>query len=226
MKNAYEIPIDANDSTIKKAYLKKSKLEHPDKNGNTEEANIKFQKIAEAYQTLLDPNARMKHDIEHSDNILLPGNKKVIMQLLKKLDEEVNEFINSLPKLYAKDPKYTESNDRINLLKGYKDEIQYTMEKTYKEQNSSKLYEPLQGLMQKAKTAAENSLIAEAPKSSKFFARIINSIKNCFSTFFPSLKVENKSTANAKIINHFHQMEKKFNEPKEQITKQTKPQNK
>ncbi len=43
---------DANKEQIKKAYLKKAKLIHPDAN-NAADANLKFQQLNEAYHTLL-----------------------------------------------------------------------------------------------------------------------------------------------------------------------------
>lgn len=51
---------------IKKAYHKEARATHPDKNGNTVEANEAFKKISEAYQTLSDPDKRRDYDREQA----------------------------------------------------------------------------------------------------------------------------------------------------------------
>ena len=53
------VPKNANDTDIKKAYRKLAKRYHPDKNKNHEEH---FKKIAEAYETLSDPQKREIYD--------------------------------------------------------------------------------------------------------------------------------------------------------------------
>jgi DnaJ-class molecular chaperone len=57
-----EIPPNSSSSDIKKAYYKLSKVWHPDKNPNKEEANKKFQEIAEAYEVLSDDEKRKQYD--------------------------------------------------------------------------------------------------------------------------------------------------------------------
>lgn len=54
---------DASKDEIKKAYRKKAKEYHPDKNPeNTEEAREKFKKISEAYEVLADDEKRKRYD--------------------------------------------------------------------------------------------------------------------------------------------------------------------
>ncbi len=51
---------------IKKAYHRLALLYHPDKNPNDKEAEEKFKKIVEAYETLKDPKKRAEHDMKLS----------------------------------------------------------------------------------------------------------------------------------------------------------------
>jgi len=57
-----QVPPDASQADIKKAYYKLARKEHPDKNGGTEEATAKFQRISDAYQVLSDEAQREKYD--------------------------------------------------------------------------------------------------------------------------------------------------------------------
>jgi DnaJ-class molecular chaperone len=52
---------------IKKAYRKLSFINHPDKNGNSQESTEKFQKISEAFSILSDPDERVKYDITRNN---------------------------------------------------------------------------------------------------------------------------------------------------------------
>jgi DnaJ family protein B protein 6 len=62
----YEILSILRDSSIeeiKKAYRREALIWHPDKNSHRrEEAELRFKKIAEAYNTLVDPQKREKYD--------------------------------------------------------------------------------------------------------------------------------------------------------------------
>ena len=63
--NAYDLldlPTNATNVEIKKAYKKKAFEFHPDKHGNSAPANTLFQLITRAKVILLDPLARLKHD--------------------------------------------------------------------------------------------------------------------------------------------------------------------
>mmetsp|Transcript_7025 Transcript_7025/g.9414 ORF Transcript_7025/g.9414 Transcript_7025/m.9414 type:complete len:398 (+) Transcript_7025:160-1353(+) len=58
-----EVSPDATPSQIKKAYYKKAKKLHPDKNPeNAEEAEVLFRELSLAYQTLSDEDARAAYD--------------------------------------------------------------------------------------------------------------------------------------------------------------------
>ncbi|RYP73147.1 hypothetical protein DL771_003783 [Monosporascus sp. 5C6A] len=56
------VPKDADDNTIKKAYRKLAIVHHPDKNPNDEQAAERFKDIGEAYETLSDPQKRARYD--------------------------------------------------------------------------------------------------------------------------------------------------------------------
>jgi DnaJ-class molecular chaperone len=67
------VPRDADSNTIKKAYRTLAMRWHPDKNpGNQEEAQSKFQEIAEAYEVLSDPEKRSIFD-RYGEQGLRPG---------------------------------------------------------------------------------------------------------------------------------------------------------
>ncbi|CAJ0875463.1 9376_t:CDS:2 [Entrophospora sp. SA101] len=51
------VSINASKSEIKRAYFEKSRTEHPDKHGNSEEAKTKFQQIKNAYEKLDSNNS-------------------------------------------------------------------------------------------------------------------------------------------------------------------------
>ena len=78
MDNPYEIlgiSKDATSDEIKKAYKRKAREYHPDKNNNSEEAQEMFKKITASYNILIDPNRREefdkygKKDLYKDDNI-------------------------------------------------------------------------------------------------------------------------------------------------------------
>lgn len=68
MKTYYElleVDFGADQTTIRKAYLKKSLQHHPDKNPDRpEEAKARFMEIGAAYETLSDPAKRRLYDQE------------------------------------------------------------------------------------------------------------------------------------------------------------------
>ncbi|KAH0484297.1 MAG: hypothetical protein KVP17_000863 [Porospora cf. gigantea B] len=58
------VPTDASSGEVKKAYYKLAMACHPDKNKDDPDANLKFQKLGEAYQILSDDELRLKYDTE------------------------------------------------------------------------------------------------------------------------------------------------------------------
>jgi DnaJ-class molecular chaperone len=60
--NILEIDENAGADEIKKSYRKLSMMYHPDRNKNNPDATAKMQKIAEAYETLGDPEKKKEYD--------------------------------------------------------------------------------------------------------------------------------------------------------------------
>lgn len=67
-----DVPYDATADEIKKAYRRKAKEHHPDKNINDPEASKRFQEIGTAYEILSDPETREVYD-EHGLEGLTKG---------------------------------------------------------------------------------------------------------------------------------------------------------
>ena len=65
MKDHYKtlgVSIEADKSTIKKAYRKLAQLYHPDKNQDNESASEKFKEISEAYSVLSNKDMKAEYD--------------------------------------------------------------------------------------------------------------------------------------------------------------------
>lgn len=61
---------DASDQEIRRAYLRLAKTVHPDKNPGSPAATATFQRISNAYQTLLDPEKSKLYDEARRDTII------------------------------------------------------------------------------------------------------------------------------------------------------------
>ncbi|KAF7312123.1 DNAj-like protein subfamily a member 2-like protein [Mycena indigotica] len=60
---------NASEDDIKKAYRKKAREQHPDKNINDPQASQKFQELGAAYETLSDPQLRSLYDANGIDGL-------------------------------------------------------------------------------------------------------------------------------------------------------------
>eukprot|EP00980_Cylindrotheca_fusiformis_P017369 scaffold5392_cov107-Cylindrotheca_fusiformis.AAC.2 len=63
-EDVLQCPRDASNTQLRKAYYKRARDYHPDKNANDETAKIKFQAISFAYNYLKDPERRKDYDEE------------------------------------------------------------------------------------------------------------------------------------------------------------------
>lgn len=78
LKNYYtllNILPSASTDEIKKAYRKLAKVWHPDKNKSNQAGNM-FQRIHEAYQTLIDPVKRQVYNFKHGQTFEQPAPQK------------------------------------------------------------------------------------------------------------------------------------------------------
>jgi DnaJ-class molecular chaperone len=57
-----EVAKSASDREVKKAYHKLAMKWHPDKNAGCEDCQVKFQRVARAYEVLSDPMKRKIYD--------------------------------------------------------------------------------------------------------------------------------------------------------------------
>lgn len=62
--NVLELNDNASQEEIKKSYRRLSLLFHPDRNNNSPESTIRFQKISSAYETLSDEEKRKNYDFQ------------------------------------------------------------------------------------------------------------------------------------------------------------------
>mmetsp|Transcript_27567 Transcript_27567/g.47199 ORF Transcript_27567/g.47199 Transcript_27567/m.47199 type:complete len:153 (+) Transcript_27567:513-971(+) len=88
--NILGVPATASQDDIKKAYHKKVKDAHPDKNpGYEKQANKRFQKIQQAYEILSDSKKRAEYDRgnlgEFTDDAIM---NDLVFQLLRSLTKE------------------------------------------------------------------------------------------------------------------------------------------
>jgi len=86
--NVLQIPRSATSADIQKAFKQKAPLYHPDKTG--EQNTVKFQRLVEARDTLLNQIARGRYDEEHDDDldsditgVLLSGEFSHLLQYIK-----------------------------------------------------------------------------------------------------------------------------------------------
>ena len=77
-----EVPKNANDADIKKAYRKLALRWHPDKNpDNLADAEIRFKEISEAYEVLSDSKWTLKVQVTPNNNRLILKNEKKVSLL-------------------------------------------------------------------------------------------------------------------------------------------------
>jgi hypothetical protein len=81
----------ASASEIKAAYRDAAKKYHPDKNKD-EDAQIRFQKIAAAYETLSDPEKRRLYDLHGSDYAQVQQQHEQRQQQQRQQEEFFNAF--------------------------------------------------------------------------------------------------------------------------------------
>ena len=70
------IPKDSNQIQIRKAFRELALKYHPDKNKNSEESNLKFMQIVQAYEVLSDVKARKRYDDNNLANEIFQQNRQ------------------------------------------------------------------------------------------------------------------------------------------------------
>ena len=66
---------EASDADIKRAYKRLARKYHPDINPGDQLAEQQFRRIAEAYETLIDPDRRRRYDVTGAE---VPDAERVI----------------------------------------------------------------------------------------------------------------------------------------------------
>jgi curved DNA-binding protein CbpA len=93
MLNYYEIlglSNSANAQEIKNAYRKLAKLYHPDKNPDNKNSEEKFKHIKEAYEVLIDPAKKRKHDATLEYYLKLKSNTNALKTHRKKSYSDIS----------------------------------------------------------------------------------------------------------------------------------------
>lgn len=126
-----EVAIDASSSEIKKAYHKKAKKLHPDKNlgSNSEEATDNFNAIHKAYETLSNENSRRVYDQSGGGHIVRDENVDVyrFFPILYGLTPKMQKYVGNL--------RLVMLLDRMILDQGYKRDL-----------NTTQMYDNMQSL--------------------------------------------------------------------------------
>lgn len=82
-----EIPRDAGEEQINRAFREKAKTWHPDKNPNNPDASRHFKMATQAYQTLMDPARRAKYNATLPEQLPTSASLRDIVSLWKTTGE-------------------------------------------------------------------------------------------------------------------------------------------